>query len=518
MNLKEHENNQFTKEQDKIEKYLLRIIQRYFDIENNYTKETIENMIIESLTRFKRDLIREKGFLFALNRKTGHITLTIQDFEGEYAFDKNTAFNKNFGVDSDTICQGNDSRLINAREALAHTHIIADMKSLENKLNGIKVPEGLHLHSNKNILDILTYTGSRVQIDLILLEYLENAINEYYKNLEYYQRELKSTKNKNIEDITFEFNKISQVLQNAKDILDGTSGWLQSAYDYTNQQVAVLKTKTTIDLIKYLPKEQAQSLKELYSKIFFTVIDGEILLDNGPITCISNNIDETNINEQRTVYHQFTNYVLDEIQNIRVKLYFRYESNGNTINTQLPFVFKTDDGRHIYVYGEYTDSGQITVKSNCVIIIPATVTSDNFYDDQTVIICNDSSIDMFYFTTIKLKNMDCTICKIDSSEKDLFVNGLLTTGKEYLIDGERSFIDNQYYDSNGNVMTYFNWTDNNPDMSEPTINIVTSNGKWKSVSCANEYGYVAEYKVKRLSDYFNNPRIYYQVLGNKEVL
>ena len=47
MNLREHENNHFTKEKNEIEKYLLRIIQRYFDIENNLTKESVEAIIIE---------------------------------------------------------------------------------------------------------------------------------------------------------------------------------------------------------------------------------------------------------------------------------------------------------------------------------------------------------------------------------------------------------------------------------------------------------------------------------------
>lgn len=518
MNLKEHENNQFTKEQDKIERYLLRIIQRYFDIENNYTKETIENMVIESLTRFKRDLIREKGFLFSLNRKTGHINLTIQDFEGEYSFDKNTAFNKDFGVENNTVCEGNDSRLNNARNALKHTHVIADIKLLKDKLDAVKVPEELHLHSNKNVLDMLTYTGNRIQIDLILLEYLENAVNEHYKNLEYYQRELKSVKNQNIEDITFEFNKINQVLQNAKDILDGTSGWLQNAYDYVNQQVATFKTKTINDLVKYLPKEQGQSLKEFYSKVFFIVADGEVSIPDGNITCISTDSGTTKVNEQKTIVQSFSDTILNGAQNLRIKLYFKYESNGNIINTELPFVFKTNDDRYICVYGEYTDSGQITIQSNCINTVPAIVTNDNFYDDQTIVICNDSDINTFYSTVIKLENMDCSICKVDSSNKDSFVTGLLVAEKEYLIDGERSFIDDQYYDNDGNVMSYFNWADNNPDMSEPTVNIVISNGKWKSVSCADEYGYVAEYKVKRLSDYFNNPRIYYQILGNKEVL
>lgn len=40
----------------------------------------------------------------------------------EPAFTKNTAFNKNFGTTVGTVCQGNDSRLSDARTPTAHTH------------------------------------------------------------------------------------------------------------------------------------------------------------------------------------------------------------------------------------------------------------------------------------------------------------------------------------------------------------------------------------------------------------
>ena len=53
---------------------------------------------------------------------SGDITLTASDVGAEPAFTKNTAFNKNFGTTSGTVCQGNDSRLSNARTPTAHTH------------------------------------------------------------------------------------------------------------------------------------------------------------------------------------------------------------------------------------------------------------------------------------------------------------------------------------------------------------------------------------------------------------
>ena len=56
--------------------------------------------------------------------------------EKEYMFSKNTAFNKNFGTTLGTVCQGNDSRLSDARIPTAHTHVISDVSGLETALSG----------------------------------------------------------------------------------------------------------------------------------------------------------------------------------------------------------------------------------------------------------------------------------------------------------------------------------------------------------------------------------------------
>lgn len=53
----------------------------------------------------------------------------------EPAFSKNTGFNKNFGNTTDTVCQGNDSRLSDARVPLGHAHVISDVIGLEVALD-----------------------------------------------------------------------------------------------------------------------------------------------------------------------------------------------------------------------------------------------------------------------------------------------------------------------------------------------------------------------------------------------
>ena len=58
-----------------------------------------------------------------------------QDLSGlEPAFSKNTAFNKNFGAIADTVVEGNDSRMSDARPPLPHTHPQSNVDGLVTDL------------------------------------------------------------------------------------------------------------------------------------------------------------------------------------------------------------------------------------------------------------------------------------------------------------------------------------------------------------------------------------------------
>ena len=65
-------------------------------------------------------------------------TYTASEAGAEPAFIKNTAFNKNFGAAAGAVCEGNDSRLSNARPPTAHTHYAGDIYGL----NGDETYEG----------------------------------------------------------------------------------------------------------------------------------------------------------------------------------------------------------------------------------------------------------------------------------------------------------------------------------------------------------------------------------------
>lgn len=68
----------------------------------------------------------------ALKRYNGSawVVITPANMGAEPAFSKNTAFNKNFGSTAGTVCEGNDSRLSNARTPTAHTHSNSDLTGI----------------------------------------------------------------------------------------------------------------------------------------------------------------------------------------------------------------------------------------------------------------------------------------------------------------------------------------------------------------------------------------------------
>lgn len=284
MNIKEHNDAQFTKQKDEVEAYLMRIIQRYFSVEQEYTKNEIESIVVESLTRLKQDLLNFTDFIFNINNRTGAVTLTITGLGGETAFEKKTAFNKDFGDTADTITEGNDERLSDDREPLRHVHEITDIKTLQKHLDELGIIPSTHVHLNKNVVNMLKYTGSAVQIDLIMLEYLEVSISRYYDNLEYIQREAKSVHTMALEQIQDVLDKIvNEYVVRAKFILDNAATFIDEAIRYINTKDAAVKAYYKTIIKDFITKQQLQQLIESQEKHVRFISDGEFSLPDGEI-------------------------------------------------------------------------------------------------------------------------------------------------------------------------------------------------------------------------------------------
>jgi len=286
MNIKEHDNNIITKERTDIEKYLLRIIQRYFDIENNYTKESIEEMVLESLTRFKQFISIEKGFIFSLNQKTGHLILSIRDFGGQPRFNKKTAFNKNFGIIDNTICEGDDPRLSDIRSPLYHNHVIGDINGLLEILTPIESSKEMHIHENEETINILRYTGEKTEIDLIMLEYLKDSINKYYENLEYSQRETGAILRSGLETISNLLIEAQNYLKIVQDMVDNDIRWIKESKEYTDLEIKTQKDKFIQETLRTLSQEDINKLSNNLKKSYHVIADGEIPLSDGTFTCV----------------------------------------------------------------------------------------------------------------------------------------------------------------------------------------------------------------------------------------
>tara|TARA_R110002020_G_scaffold124539_7_gene281616 strand:- start:14 stop:2146 length:2133 start_codon:yes stop_codon:yes gene_type:complete len=60
-------------------------------------------------------------------KRNGLGTYTIDSNSYEQSFSKNTAFNKDFGTATGDVCEGDDSRLSDARTPTSHTHTLTDV-------------------------------------------------------------------------------------------------------------------------------------------------------------------------------------------------------------------------------------------------------------------------------------------------------------------------------------------------------------------------------------------------------
>ena len=251
MEFKEKKDNYYTKELNELDRYLLRIIKRYFDLEEINNASSINAIITEAISRYKASIIYQKSGVDTLNNKFGIVNINITDLNGEKAFEKLTAFNKNFGTEQNTICMGNDERLSDKRNPTEHHHRILDVVNLRKTLDEFKKElgkYGYHLHANMAILNKLKYAGTKTQIDLVELESLGSIIDVLINSLE--------IKRSNLINI-YETNKT--VIDN---LINQIYLFMQRLYDYINNADEYINNL----LINYI-KEKENELETIKENI-----------------------------------------------------------------------------------------------------------------------------------------------------------------------------------------------------------------------------------------------------------
>lgn len=150
---------------------------------NPQDRVTVERLIQEVLSRVKQDITNMNGEfgVISVNGRNGIVTITPNNIGAEPAFDKRSAFNKNFGAEFNTVCEGNDPRLSDSRTPLAHKHEAIEIDGLEKMIGSnekiIELQDQAHEHTNKSDLDRVRYTGANETVDLNKLDQLERYLD-----------------------------------------------------------------------------------------------------------------------------------------------------------------------------------------------------------------------------------------------------------------------------------------------------------------------------------------------------
>lgn len=248
MEFKEDKNNYYSKELNNLDRYLLRIIKRYFDLEEINNTASINAIITEAIARYKASIVYEQSLVAILNNKFGIVNININDLNGEKVFEKCTAFNKNFGNTKDTICIGNDNRLYDKRKPIKHHHKITDVTDLTKILDDIKKELSkycYHLHTNMEILNKLKYTGTNTQIDLIKFESLGSIANMLLNTLEIKINQLIAIYDSNEPIVNDLLKQIYSFIQTLSDYAESSDNYIK---DYLMNYVK--EKENELDVIK----------------------------------------------------------------------------------------------------------------------------------------------------------------------------------------------------------------------------------------------------------------------------
>lgn len=180
----------YMKQPSEIEQYLMDLIENEIKIVDKTDRATIAYLTQEILARVKSEITNMNGSsgVISVNGKNGVVTVTPATIKAEPAFKKLTAFNKNFGTTANTVTEGNDPRLSDARRPIAHQHSAADIDGLDNVISWnskvMDLDDKSHVHSNHEVLNRLHYRGNKASIDLALLDELEKYVEVNIESIE----------------------------------------------------------------------------------------------------------------------------------------------------------------------------------------------------------------------------------------------------------------------------------------------------------------------------------------------
>jgi hypothetical protein len=281
--------NVYIKTPDFLEKEIIKAINKYFMDNKTLNTGSVEYVIREVLSRFVASLAGQ-ALVTSVNGKSGAVTLNATDVQAEPIISiKNTAFNKDFGTISGTVCQGNDYRLTDNRYPTAHTHEATDIDNLNAAIsinqNIIDLTANSHTHTNKSLLDKLVYTGTLPSI--IDLKKLENLPLEQIDN----------------SDIIIHMeNNAIHITETERDILNTI---------YTNTEIDGM----VVDLQNYIQLKITELINSATANAD-TLGELEVLINSkdGVLTAHANNADvHLSAEERETINNLYRNDEVDDL-------------------------------------------------------------------------------------------------------------------------------------------------------------------------------------------------------------
>ncbi len=352
MRIEELQNNMYIKSTDSVEKFLLNIIQEYFKDSNEALEGSKEYIIREAVDRLKTEMDYNSLGVLSITLpngevRTGDVAVTLEDLGGEPLISpKLSAFNVNFGTEAETACEGNDPRLSNARKPIPHQHEISDVIGLEGILSTIQGQierEGIynHVHDNKNLLDILTYTGSKDKIDLGIIDTLEPKIDQITQQIRDDIIQYINDTETEIDRINVEIAAINQRIDGIYQyVLEKCQEYLLQAKQYTDTKIEESKTYLTnyIDT-NYVKKSSIAELIDIAQNCYTFIHTEKWNIQNLFLQSDENT---------RLAELPLSQYTLDELQNRAIQLAnskqiifnfaLEYQKGGVTIRQPIPYL------------------------------------------------------------------------------------------------------------------------------------------------------------------------------------
>ena len=364
MRMEELSDSRYIKNTDQVERYLLNLVEQYYKNSNVSSPASREYIIKRAVQRMKEEISFDNMGVLSITIpdgevKTGAVSLTLEDLNGEPLIShKLSAFNVPFGNEQNTACEGNDPRLSDARVPLNHEHEISDIVGLEGQLStleGLLIRTGQfeHEHDNKNILDMLVYTGDKNTIDLTLLDTMKDKIQELVDQIRQEIIDNKSEINTKITKVNTKITKTKHQIEDLKQfIIDKNKEYYQKSIDYTDTKITETENVLNAKIENLVTKEMLNGILDIANKSYIYI--GQLSYTvQSIITNNTQSIDQSILDEIIS-----RNTTLDRCL---FEISLKYlTSTGETIMYTLPYIIFKDNMICGMIQAEVLNNGTIS--------------------------------------------------------------------------------------------------------------------------------------------------------------